>query len=272
MSSNNSLWDRSLFAYKTPKYLVDAIKKKYGQNIKVIGATKKNIDDFWGKVGFRVDQTSKPVEKAKTVVNIDTRTHSNTANREGTDWYDDFVITSKKSVDEKRKKTYNLHLEKATGWSVGGDISIASPGFFNLAGPGVTPKLGANAKYSKTKTTSETQSKHAEDSLSQGYEIVDTLKVPPNTTVKAKITTYAVTYEFTAVTRLSVDPKAHIRVCYYSYNIFGGFWKTDGIITAEDLFTKDGEKSEGNITIMHDSKVSYLGEEVEVHKTTSENN
>lgn len=284
-STKNSLWDYSLFAYKAPKYLVEAAKKKYGKNITVVGATKKSLDDFWGEVGYRVDtgqMISKPVEKGKTIVSIDTKTHSNTTKKaledgtygpkKGDDWYDDFVITSKKSSDEKRAKTYNLHLDKTTSWSIGGDCSIASSGFFNLAGPGVTPNVSANAKYTKTKTQSEKQSKHSEETLSQGYEIVDTFKVPPNTTVKAKITTYAVTHESKTVTRLIVDPKAFIRVRYLSYfskTFLGGFWKSEGIITAEDLFTdeEDYEEVEEYITFTSESKVSYLGEEVEVHKT-----
>ncbi len=280
---STSLQSRSHLAWnQTPKYLVEAAKKKYGKKISVVGARKKDIDDFWAKVGYRVEQgtnISKPVERARTVVNIDTKTHSNAAKKEledgsygpkkGDDWYDDFKITSKKSVDETRSKSYNLHLENTKSYSVGGDVSIKSPDFFNLAGFGVK----GGGKYTSTKTTREKESKKTEESLSQSYEIVDTLKVPPNTKVKAKITTYAVTHESTTVTRLTVDPKAHIKVRYCSYfskTFLGSFWKSDALITAEDLFEDEEtyEEIEENITFTRNSNMSYIGEEVEVHKTS----
>ena len=284
MESTGGFRLESMFTYKAPKYLVEAAKKKYGKKITVIGARKKDIDDFWNKVGYRVDpgnEISRPVEKARIVVNIDSKIHSNSAKKEmedGTygpkksdDWYDDFQITSKKSSEESREKSYNLHLENTKSYSLGGNVSL-SAGFFNLAGPGITPEVGVKGKYATTKTQVEDQSEIEEEILSQAYEIVDTLKVPPNTTVKAKIVTYAVTHESTTVTRLTVDPKAHIKVRYCSFfskTFLGGQWKSDGIITAEDLFSgEECEEIGENITFTRNSKVSYIGEEVEVHKTS----
>lgn len=270
-----------LFAYKTPGYLVEATKKKYGRNITVIGSTKQDIDSFWQQVGYRVDpghSIPKPVQKTKTVVDIDSKTHVNSASKhleegphglkKGDDWYDNFQITSKKSKDESRSKHYNLKLVNTTTYDVGGNFAIKSSGFFNLVGPGV---LGVSGKYVSTKTKEEETSEAKEERLSQAYEIVDTLKVPPKTKVKAKITTYAVTHESTTVTRLSVDAKAHIKVVYCTSfsKLFGQIWKSHGHITAEELFKNENyEEIDGNITFTRESKVSYIGEEVEIHKTS----
>ena len=275
-----------VFAYKTPRYLVEATKKKYGRDIAVIGATKKDIDAFWQQVGYRVEhgqQIQKPLQITKTVVDIDCKTHVNSAvkyleegpkgPKKSDDWYDDFQITSKKAKDESRSKSYNLKLTNTTAYDVGGNFDIQNSGFFNLVGPGVIPNvgLGAKGKYSSSKTKEEETFEEREERLSQIYEIVDTLKVPPRTKVKAKITTYAVTHESTTVTRLTVDAKAHIKVLYASSfsKLLGNLWKSHGFITAEELFAdEEYEEEDGSITFTREGKVSYIGEEVEIHKTS----
>ena len=268
-----------LVLFKAPTYLVDAAKKKYGKKITVIGATKENIDNFWLQVHSRVDpghEISRPVQKSKTVVAIDSKTHSNCSTKhmedgpQGTkkksdDWYDAFEITSRKSTGESKSKKYNLHLAKTSKYEVGGSLNIGAE-FFNIVA-GVSVK----GKYSKEKTKTEDHSESSEESLSQAYEVVDILKVPPKTKAKAKITTYAVTYKCDTFTRITVDAKAYIEVIYATYfsNLLGKFLKSTGFVTAEDIFEGEDnyEEIDGNVTFTRDGEVSYLGEEIEIHKT-----
>lgn len=60
-----------------------------------------------------------------------------------------------------------------------------------MAGSPISPELGGGigASYSKTTTEQTTAEESQEQTLSQEYQIVDSLKVPPKTKVKAEITT-----------------------------------------------------------------------------------
>ena len=52
-----------------------------------------------------------------------------------------------------------------------------------------------SATHTKTETKQTTQSEAKEGALSEEFQIVDRLKVPPRTKVQAKIITLIVTYE-----------------------------------------------------------------------------
>ena len=156
----------SFALHKSPQYIVDAARIKYGRHIFVLGAAQKDIETFWKHVGYAVYPgciVSPPVEKGKTIVDIDTKCHINDSvkeleegdggdrkhGRKPDDWYDDFQITSKKSKGEVRTKSYSLEIAKTTQKQIGGNLKIAGPSFFNVAGGGIAPELGINANYSK---------------------------------------------------------------------------------------------------------------------------
>lgn len=274
----------SFALHKSPQYIVDAAKIKYGRHIFVLGASQKDIETFWRHVGYAVypdTEVAAPVEKGRTIVDIDTKCHINDSSKElegiqgqkpkkPEDWYDDFQITSKKSKGEQRSKSYSLEIGKTTQKQIGGNLKIASPSFFNVAGGGIAPELGINASYSKISSKSEKSEESRNESLTQEYEVVDTLKVPPRTKVKVTITTYAVTYESEVKIQLTVDAKSGIPVKYRTpvSRILGGLTTSSGILTAKEVFVneKDFNDEGANITFSRMSKISYLGEEVEIIK------
>ena len=277
--------------HKKPEYIADPIMKKYGRNgeIFILGASQDHITKFWKHVGYAVHPDSPgispPVEKGRTVVNIESKCHINDAKKameddaehEGktkkpSDWYDAFQITSKKSKGESRTKSYSLQVGKTTEKSVGGGASlkISTPGFFNVAGGGITPELGINANYSKIKDRKEGTGEKKKEKLSQAYELVDTLKVPPQTKTKVTITTWAVTHESDVKIRVTVDSKAGLPIKYRTHlsQLFGGLSTSTGYLTAKDIFeNKEDFNDDGvNITFSSMSTISYVGEDVEIIK------
>ena len=269
--------------YKKPQYIVTAAKRKYGRHIFVLGATQENISTFWDHVGYGLhpdNQISTPVEKGRTIIDIDTKIHINDSTKEleneekPEDWYDDFQITSKKSKGEtsSSSKSYSLQLVKESSAQVGGNFKIAGSGFFNIATAGIAPSLGLSANFSKlsSKTTIEETKETNDETLNQEYEILDGFKVPPMSKIKVTITTWAVTYESEVKTRLTVDSKTKIPIKYRTplAQLLGGFGTSNGFLTAKELFCNECEFEDNgtNITFSRMSKMSYLGEEVEIIK------
>ncbi len=277
--------------HKKPKYIVDAALKKYGRDGKIfiLGATQKDIDTFWKHVSYAVHPDSlgisPPVEKGKTVVNIEAKTHINDAEkdmepdseREGktrkpSDWYDAFQITSKKSKGESKSKSYSLQVGKTTEKQVGinANLKVSTPSFFNVVGGGIGAELGVNASYTKLQGESEIEEETKEEKLTQAYEVVDTLKVPPKTKTKVTITTWAVTHESNVKIQVTADSKARIVVKYRTRlsQVLGGFMTSTGVLTAKEIFENEEDcKDDGvNVTFSSKSTISYVGEEVEIVK------
>ena len=75
---------------------------------------------------------------------------------------------------------------------------------------------GVSGSYSKTTSKTEARENREEESLSYGYRVVDTLKVPPKTKVEAMITTWAVTYQSTSITEITVDMTHVLSVHYWT--------------------------------------------------------
>lgn len=141
-----------------------------------------------------------------------------------------------------------------------------------MAGSPVSPEIGGGigASYSETSTEQKTTEDKQEETLSQEYQIVDCLKIPPKTKVRAEITTWAVTYESKTLTEVSVDSTAGIPVYYRTMfsRKLGGIFTSTGRLTAEELFTheEDYKCEEGLVTFKRHGTFNYLGEEVEVIK------
>ena len=129
---------------------------------------------------------------------------------------------------------------------------------------------GVSGSYSKTTSKTEARENREEESLSYGYRVVNTLKVPLKTKVEAMITTWAVTYQSTSITEITVDMTHVLSVHYwtmFSCRLRGIFTST-GVLMAHDLFgEEEGFKCEDYlVTFRRKRKISYLREEVEVVK------
>ena len=277
--------------FKAPDYIREAMKKKYGQGIFVIGVSNRELSAFLNGISYHTIGTTRPVEIGRSVVDIDCKSHTNTANEndrlpdwykdpnlkdktlEDTDWYDKFQITSTKDSSQKTSKSYQLKWESSKTKSIGGNlgIKVGGAGFFNMAAaPSAEGTAGVSGSYSKTTTETDTREKSEEESLSYGYGVVDILKVPPKTKVEAMITTWAVTYESNTTTEVTVDTTHVLPVRYRTMlsRQLGGIFPSTGVLTVYDLFgEEEGFKCEDHlVTFRRQGKISYLGEEVEVVK------
>ena len=277
---------RSVFSCATveedPTYTCsDAIKalakEKYGNDILVLGYTLEEIRTFWAHVGYKAEGTiEEPREVSKTIIDIDCKTHANYAEEgstrpEASDWYDEFEITSMKSEDESKSKTFSIQSSKKHGFNIGGSGGLsAEPGFFNIAGGGIKPQLGINAGYSCENGTIKTEGSGEETKLSQGYQILDKLKVAPEKKIEAKITTWAVSHEADTNLRFTVDAETTLIVRYRTplSRLLGGFLISTGHLTARDIFRgeEDFKEIDSTVTFKRKGCVSYLSEEVEIRK------
>ena len=215
---------------------------------------------------------------------IDSRCHANTAEmkdvggRNGRfgeeeesekpgDWYDQFEITSTQDKGEQSRKTYQLELGSSTTKGANFNFKISGAGFFNS----VAPSAGGGGTYSKTTSEKETITDETSQSISQGYQIVDKLMIPPKTKVNARITTWAVTYESKTLTEITIDAKAYLTVRYrtrLSRNLLGGIWMKRVKISAKELFRNEMDyKCEDDVvSFKRRGVISHLGEEVEILK------
>ena len=271
--------------YKKPHYIESTAKRKYGRDIFVVGATQDDINQFFKKIKQNALSATLPEEVGRAVVDIDCKSHINQADgrdagekEKPDDWFDEFEITSKKGTSESRSKSYQLQLTSSKQTSVNANLNfkVGGSGFFNMAGAPVSPEVGAGGGFSRTTTDTKqtTESDTKEEALSQEYQVVDRLKVPPRTKVRAKIITWAVTYESKTRTKLTVDAQAFIPIRFRTKfaQMLGGICTSIGRLTAEDIFVnEDNFKSEdGIVSFERDGKVSYLGEEVEITKEKNE--
>lgn len=134
-----------------------------------------------------------------------------------------------------------------------------------------TPSIGLTGSYSITHGTTETTGSVREEKLSQGYQFVDTIKIPPKTKVKATITTWAVTYVSESLTELIVDANLELNVRYctnHSCTRYGGIFVQKVRVTAKELFCNemDYECIDHIVTFKRKGSISYLGKEVEIIK------
>ena len=132
---------------------------------------------------------TRPVEEGRAVVDIECRCHKNTANvdvernksddseEKPADWFDEFSIASSKEMEMTKTKSYQLQLSSSTTKGPNFNFKIAGAGFFNVA----TPSVGLTGSYSTTHGTTETTGSVREEKLLQGYQFVNTLKIPPPT-------------------------------------------------------------------------------------------
>ena len=269
-------FSESLFIPKDlerPLYLVKVAKQKYGDDIFVLGATQAELDKFWNHdVKYRaISIDEQPSRKGRTIVDIDTKSHINNReedeNLNAPDRNDVFEITSKTGSSQSTTKTYRLQFGETYTFQVGGSLDL-KPQFFNVAGGGI------GISGSRTKQTSKQETKDAteNETLTQEYQLVEKLVVPPKTKVTATIKSYAVTYELgQSVTEVSAPKNSFIPVHYrtmLSRRWTGGILVTTGYITARELFQGRPKfrVKDGMVYFEEQAKGSYIGEEVEISK------
>ena len=274
--------------YRAPAYIQLAAKRKTNkEDIFVVGVKDEKMQEFKKKINHHGVKIESPKPKGRAVVAIDTRCHANTAkfaassnalNTEGSeipdaeiekpdDWYDEFEITSRKDEGKENKKSFQLQLQSSTTKGGSFNVQLTGGGFFNA----VAPSASVGGSYQKTDTKTTTHETSTTESLSRGYEIKDILKVPPKTKVKAKITTWAVTYESKVITEVTVDAKAYVTIYYrpmWSRVLFGGAFKRKVRITAKELFCDELEYEckDDIVSFKRLGAISHLGEEVEIIK------
>lgn len=260
-----------MLKFTVPEYLKEAAKEKYGKGIYVVGATRDELQGFWSKFEKNAVKTDMPIEVGRTVVDIDAKSHINTGSEKSEDAYDSFKIISKAGSNQTKasSSSYQLQLSTTSETQIGANVNlkVKGPSFFNLASGGLT----ASHKESKTKTETWKDTEEESQSLSQSYEIVEHLQVPPRTKVRALVKTYAVTHKARTVVLFRVDANAAIPVRYrswFSRHFMGGLAKKLGEITVTEIFRNESnvQVKDGILTFEREGSMSYLSEEVEVTK------
>lgn len=281
--SKENIGEVALTDYRCTDEIEKLVKRKHGEDIFVVGTPLDEIREFWRHVGYKAEGTiGEPQEISKTVVDIDCKSHGNYAVEEGADanshdkdkpkdWYDEFQITSKKAKEDSNSKSYNVQSSTRKGFQIGGNAGLkADAGFFNVAGGGVAPELGINAAYHKETTTTATLGETDASKLSQGYEMVDKVHVPPKKMVEAMITTWAVTYEAKTTLVYTVEANITLPVRYRTHlsRVLGGYLLSTAYIPARDIFEDETgfEIVNGDVKFTRDGKVSYISEQVEIKK------
>lgn len=281
-----------LTEYRCSRVVERLVKRRHGQDIHVIGSTLGELRKFWNHVGYKADKDiTEPEEVSRTIVDIDYKSHGNFAdndhadvegdaelneNSKPKDWYDDFQITSKKARDDQKSKSYNVQTTRSTGFQIGGNAGLeATSAFFNLAGGGVKPSLGLNASFQEHDSTVESEGGSRDTKLSQAYEIVDTLKVPPKKRIEAKIITWAVTYQADTTLRFAVDADIVLPVRYRNHlsRVLGGFFVSTAYIPTREIFEEENDfmlTDRNVVTFTREGNVSYIGERVEIKKNKTD--
>lgn len=106
--------------YRAPAYIQLAAKRKLNdENIFVVGVKDEELKKFWRSMKAHALEVTIPEEKGKAVIAIDSRCHANTAElatseESKEDWFDQFVITSKKNEGKESARSYELQLSSST--------------------------------------------------------------------------------------------------------------------------------------------------------------
>ena len=253
--------------YVKPPYLLTAARRKYGQDIFVIGAPEDKFNGFWDSVEMnaRSQTYERPAEQSRIIVDITSKEHCNTGTED-----DEMEVETGQEETKKEGHSYTLAFGKESGWEFGASASIGAS-FFNTA----SASIGLGGKYNRRKWKSEEQHIETERSLSQSYGVKATkITVPPNTKVTVRITTYAVTYELKVKVRFTVSSSSSIPI-YYKKGLaklccpgVGPTCRRFGFITARELFQDRQEFQDlgTHLEFTKDSELSYIGETVEMHK------
>ena len=264
--------------FKKPKYLVDAMKARFGRNISVIGVLATELGQFESKMRYKnAGIEEQPQMKGRTIVDVTYKTHINadprvvelTEDQKPRDWYDVFQVKSTTSASTSSKNVYRLEQENSRGnsFQLSGNGKL-SAGYFNLAGGSIG--AGANFSRFKTATNKEANEDTLQQDLSESYELTETLVVPPKTKARAKITTWAVTFVVPTTTEFEVDAGEYIYVTFQSrlQRCLPCCSYTTEKLFAEDLFrSEDGyENDTDQIKFRRKGLVSYIAKEVEITK------
>jgi len=252
--------------YRKTEIIERLTKERYGPGIYVIGCKLQEIRAFWTFIGYEVvNSIEEPQIVGKAKVDVGYKTYQNYSPA------DNEAVVSKMNSNNNQRvpkpKSVTLQVPKTQAFPIGGSTGLsADPGFFNLAeGAGIGAKEGFTSSHGFHQVDNE-------ESLSQSYMYKEVVNVPPGVNVKAKVTTWAVTYEANTITKFTVDAHAMLPVRYRSRisRLIGGCFMSTGYLTAIDLFEDEDnfqfDSMENIGTFTRKGRVSYLGEEVDVQK------
>ena len=251
--------------YVTPRYLLNAVQRKYGRRIIVIGAEEGALARFWSTLetkGANFNNDERPVVDSKLAVDITAKEHCNIGDTD-----DVMEVETSQEEKTKQKTSYTLGFGKESGWEFGGGLKIGAS-FFNTA----SAFLGIEGKRNKSKWRSQEETIERERELAQTYGVKATeITVPPKTKVAVTITTYAVTYKLKVKVIISVPATSSIPFYYRrtgGLNCCGGGGRMRGEITAAELFQDQNEFQDLGYCIQFrkESELSYVGETVELYK------
>ena len=258
--------------YENPKWLRDAVRTRVPRR-QSIGALPEDYRSFMGHITVRPvcfhDDQPEEQDGSQVIIDVDRKVYEN--NGADTD-----TVEVKSQKDEKHTSTKNYQLtvgqSKGKQFNVGGEVGL-KPSFFNVGGVGVDLK----ADYTRTNGKSGEQQYGERSSAELGklYGVTATVQIPPKTKLTVEVTTYSLTYLAQRVQiEISAPITARLLVYLESVPCCYSCGKSNFVyVHASDFLRSLNETGEiqtdenGRVSIMSESRLTYLGEKTKVSKT-----
>lgn len=168
-----------------------AAKAQYGANIRVLrtAPTMDRIDLLKEKLQvMSIIATAGPREIKRTITDVNLKEYTHHGQKGGAD---ETVFKVINEVSYSRGERYHFAQTTGHGYDIGGNIGARlSPGVLPV---GISAGFGANYHKSRSETAGAENS--TDSMIKLTYEQEERIKVPPETQIKVKITSYKADYE-----------------------------------------------------------------------------
>ncbi len=242
-----------------------AAKRRYGQNIRVVKTgfleTKVNNIDLQLSV---VAKDPKPSEKTRTIVDINMKEYVN----RGKVAQDESIVQINKKSSKTEGDRFNFSSEKGVKFGIGGNLGAQVMGAAVAGG-----SVGISGHYDKSKSTTEGAQKSSTEVFEYSYNQEEKIVVPPETHVKATITTYQMKYEMKYTMKLSVERNAYLQMVYKTTCqrlCCFGVCRSRGYVNIRDMFSTlpnyNEEDEDDTASFTQDGTLSWVGEGCSVEK------
>ena len=245
----------SFVYYKNPRWLQDAAGRR-ARGRRSVGAFAQDYKSFEDLIKVRVvrfgDNEPVMLPDSKVIVDIDTKEYRNEGNKK-----DKVQINGQKSEKQTSSKNHQLSVGKTVGNTITFGLDAS---FFNIGG------ISVGGSRTNEKREDEQRSEENEEELGKEYGVNTELKIPPNTKVVVRITTYSVTYRAENVeVEVSAPKSALLRVRLAPRKYFSCFFTNQVFINTADYLQSLNEEGEiqeqdDTVSIRTTSHLSYLGE------------
>ena len=230
-----------------------AAKRRFGDSIQVLKHSwaTEEIDNL--KFDMEIVAQEPIKESNRTIVDINMKEYTNRSEKE----VDETLVRVKKTQSKTSGSRYCFSTTKGVNWGIGGSFGAQVMG--TAMG---SPNIGINAKFNRQKSTKEETETTEKSVFEFCYEQEENIKVPPQTQVKAKITTYSMKYQREYTLKLSLPKNRLVKVVYKTWfqRMVCGF--STRFITVSELCQTlpDLCEEDGRVSFIQPGTLSWVGE------------